>query len=353
MTFRGIILWVHLILGLTGALVIAVLGVTGAYITFQDRLTARFNTTPTVAEHSGAIDVVSIRASIDARYAPRQVTSVASGGANDAVVVRLDNRDIVFVDPASGNVVGERPWRLLNMTNVTRLMRRLHVDLVMGRVGRIIVTAATAQTIFLLLTGLWLWWRKRWWKVRLPRASFYRVTWEWHNAMGLWFALPVVVMAVTGVLIFAPEPVYRAAGVGPAPWPRQPSSAAPAPGTAALPLERALQIADSLRPGVSVTGLGLPTSASDVYSIRTKGGVMRLDQYSGAVIEVAERVPTEGDRAYAVLEAMHSGEHWGNAGQLVMTLGSLMLSAMAATGAALGWKRLLILSGRRRRDLDD
>ena len=37
MTFRGFLMWVHLALGVSGAVIIAIVSVTGAYLTFRAR----------------------------------------------------------------------------------------------------------------------------------------------------------------------------------------------------------------------------------------------------------------------------------------------------------------------------
>jgi uncharacterized iron-regulated membrane protein len=73
-----------------------------------------------------------------------------------------------------------------------------------------------------------------------------------------------------------------------------------------------------------------------------------VDQFSGAVVEVRpNRELTAGDRAYRVVEDLHTGQLLGIPGRTVMTLGTLMLAVMTMTGVVLGWKRLLVLTGKR------
>jgi uncharacterized iron-regulated membrane protein len=79
-----------------------------------------------------------------------------------------------------------------------------------------------------------------------------------------------------------------------------------------------------------------------------------VDQYNGSLIEVRpHRALTAGDHALKAVEDLHSGELIGIPGQALMTLGSLMLFVMTATGVILGWKRLVILFGRSARRDDD
>src|SRR6185503_19917806 len=105
---------------------------------------------------------------------------------------------------------------------------------------------------------LWLWLRKKQWQFRRWRGSVFRVSWDLHNATGIWFAAPVLAMVTTGLLLAVPSPVYRYAGVAPAPWIDPPASAQPTGDTAPISLARALSVADSARPGESTTRLFIP-----------------------------------------------------------------------------------------------
>src|SRR4249920_2378422 len=143
MTFRGLLMWVHLVLGLTGALILAIVAVTGAYITFQQPLTRWLNPIPVVSAPSASLDAQAIVQGVEAQFAPRRVASIAIGEGTQATVVRLRDRTTVFVDPANSTIIGSRPARFASLENLTAVMRRLHTNLVLGPKGRFIVTLAT------------------------------------------------------------------------------------------------------------------------------------------------------------------------------------------------------------------
>ena len=346
MTFRGFLMWVHLVLGLTGAVFVAILAVTGAYITFQVPLQRLVNPVPAIAEFTGVADIDGITRDVERRFPSRQVASIAVR-RHEATVVRLRDRTTVFVDPHTTKVISLRPYRFASLENLTAVMRRLHTSMLLGPKGRLLVTIATAETLLLALTGLWLWWRKKHWQFRAWRGSVYRVSWDLHNATGLWFLVPVLSMVITGLLLAVPGPVHRLAGAEPAPWPGPPTSNADSLGTGVIPLSRALLAADSALPGEVTMRVTIPSSPAAAYAVAKSGKTVYIDQYRGGVIEVRpDRAPTAGDEAIEGIEHLHTGESLGVPGRTIMTLGSLMLAVMTLTGVVLGWKRLLILFNR-------
>lgn len=353
MSFRGFLMWVHLILGLTGSVIIVILGVTGAYITIQPVLVRWVNPVPAVAP-APRLDPGRMVAAAEARFPGERAMRLDYRQPDEAAVVTLRSRTAVFVDPSTAEVLGSRPRRAISLQNLNAVMRGLHVQLLLPRGGQLLVTLVTAEALLLVFTGIWLWWRKKAWRFGPLRGSWFRVSWDLHSASGIWFAVPVAVMALTGVLIFWPAPLARLTGTPLTPWRFDPSSQVPAAGDRPpIPLSRVLAVADSLLPGVAVDWLAIPSGPAGSFGVRKGTETVFVDQYSGALIERrTDQEPTRADRALHASEGAHSGELFGPAGQVVMTLGSLMLAIMAITGLVLGWKRLQILAGRRPRDAD-
>jgi uncharacterized iron-regulated membrane protein len=354
MTFRGVLMWIHLVLGLTGAVIIGIVALTGAYITFQRPLHQWLTPIPELSAPRGPANALAIVATVEMQFAPRRVASIAVSEGQVATWVRLNDRSTVFVDPATGTIVGSRLARFASLENLTLVMRGLHMNLVLGPRGQLIVTAATLEALLLALTGLWLWWRKKHWQFRAWRGSVFRVSWDLHNASAIWFLVPVLLMVGTGLLISMPGTVYRVVGVPPSQWLNPPHSAERVPESAEpVPLARVLSVADSAQPG-EVLGVTIPGAPSGAFAVRKARETVFVDQFTGAVIEVRpHRVDTASDLAVARIEHLHTGELLGVPGQVVMTLGTLMLAVSTITGTLLGCKRLLILAGRRARTNGD
>ena len=347
MTFRALLMWVHLVLGLTGAVILAIVGVTGAYITFQGPLFRWLNPVPEVAAFSGSVDAPAIIAAVEKQFTPRRVANFSVRDTGHAVVVRLRDRTAVFVDPATTTVIGSRPARLASLENFTALMRRLHTNLVLGPKGRALVLFATAEALLLALTGIWLWWRKKAWQFRPWRGSVYRVSWDLHNATGIWFLIPLFAMAATGVLMSVPSPIWKLFGPPPPAVEQPRSHVGDGADSTPVPLSRVVSAADSAAPG-ELLGLVVPSAPSGTFTIRKATQTVYVDQFSAAVLEVRTAPElNRGQRAFRVVDGVHTGELLGVPGRAIMTLGCLMLVVATVTGVVLGWKRLLILAGKR------
>ena len=355
MSFRKLLLWIHLYLGITAAVILAIAGLTGAYIKFQGPLERWLNPIPAVAAQAAAPDVLAIVSAVESRFAPRQVTSLEIRPPGEAAVVMLRNRTTVFVNPADASVIGSRPRGFASLYNLTRVMRGLHSTLLLGPRGRWIVLFATLEGLLLVLTGAWLWWRKKQWRLSW-KGSLLRVCWNLHNASGLFFGLPVFLLIVTGLLVGLPQPAYRWAGAAPAPWRDPPSSTVPADPAAGstTTLARVLALADSAIPGDAVAGAIIPAMPRGAFAVRKAARTAFVDRYSGALLAVEEnRVPTAGDHAYEAVERAHTGAILGLPGRAVMTLASLVLAVLAASGVVMGWKKLVITYGRKARRDDE
>lgn len=348
MTVRGLLMWVHLILGLSGAILLAIIGVTGAYITFQGPLQRVFNPVPPIAEFTGRTDLGSMLAVVEREFAPRRVATI-DVREREATLVRLENRTLVFVDPRSLQVLGVRHARFASLENLTAVIRRLHTNLLLGPKGRLLVTLATAEALLLALTGLWLWWKKRHWQFTAWRGSIFRVSWDLHNATGIWFVVPVLAMVITGLGLAFPEVVHRIVGAPPAPWLNAPVLERVPPEAARVGMTRALSAADSALPGEPMVRIVIPPGPRGTIAVGTSRHTVYVDPYSGDVIEVRpHRTLSAGAAAVQTVEQLHTGELMGLPGRAIMTLGSLMLAVMSVTGVVLGWKRLVILFATRR-----
>jgi len=286
MTFRGLLMWTHLILGLTVAVILAIVAITGAYITFQVPLQRWLNPIPVIADFTGFADAQAIVSAVESRFAPNHVATI-DVRRRQATVVRLRDRTTVFVNPRDATIIGARPARFASLENLTLVMRRLHTNLIFGPKGRLLVTVATAEALLLALTGLWLWWRKKHWQFRAWRGSAFRVSWDLHNATGIWFLIPVLSMVITGLLIAMPSAVHRVAGARPAPFLSAPSSKIEdSRDSAPSALSRILAVADSAVPAEPVLRLVIPAGPAGAFAVGKASATVYVDQFSGAAIEV-------------------------------------------------------------------
>ena len=132
--------------------------------------------------------------------------------------------DRIFVDPATGAVLGQRQWGALKidrvhlMTFLDVLHRKFHLP---GQWGMWLTGGMAIIWLMLSLVGAWLTlpklstWRSGFWRRWGPAwqikrgASLVRTTFDLHRAAGLW-SLPVaIVLATSGIYFNLGNEVFR------------------------------------------------------------------------------------------------------------------------------------------------
>lgn len=85
----------------------------------------------------------------------------------------------------------------------------MHSNMSMGEVGGWIVAISTIIFVFSTLTGILLWWPKRWNKTNVNnsfkvkwKAKFKRLNYDLHNVLGFYTAILCFILGTTGLMIF-------------------------------------------------------------------------------------------------------------------------------------------------------
>ncbi|WP_273457087.1 PepSY-associated TM helix domain-containing protein [Nevskia ramosa] len=305
----------------------------------------------------------------------------------------------VFVDPATAQVLGSYVYTdtLVGFADVA------HGSLLLGDVGDAIVELASCWAVVLIGTGLYLWWprgRERFDGVLVPRlrATGRRFWRDLHKVSGLYASALILFLLITGLpwaTIWGDRflrPISDALAIGyprgdrhnggarshlPAatmgavagevPWTLQklPLPASQAPHTGAGHEEHMAaaieQPAEALPPGIDLDTavailathgfveayrLSLPQGLTGTYTAYTYPAQpegqrnLHLDRYSGAVLAEA------GFGDYGPLArliewgvAIHLGNYFGLANQLLMLLTCVFIVLLVATGLVMWWRR--------------
>jgi uncharacterized iron-regulated membrane protein len=204
---RELLLFIHRWLGLTAGVIFAIASLTGGILVYEaelDRLIAgpRFHTTP------GTLEPAALHAAVAEHRPGARILRVDwPTPASNIFRVNIDageERENLILDAGSGQILQPRQNHIL-----LRAIRRLHVNLFVGRVGGMIVTYTSLIALLTFVLGVYLWWpgiRKFWkgFQIRL-RRDFYILNFDLHQVLGL-LALPLLfVMTATGVLFSFPQ----------------------------------------------------------------------------------------------------------------------------------------------------
>ncbi|HTX38174.1 MAG TPA: PepSY-associated TM helix domain-containing protein [Bryobacteraceae bacterium] len=357
---RKVLLKVHLILGLAAGLFLVVLGLTGSVMAFEGDIGHWLHPRLWyVAEGGQPLAEGELIAGVEQRFAPARVGAVELSQHRDlAQLMQLTDHSNVTVNPYTGAVLGR--WTGPTRADVwLGYIHQIHLRLAKdGRAawapaGKIAVSYAGLALFLLAPTGLVLWWRTKRGSIHW-KASWFKVFFDAHQAMGIYAGLFLWVAALTGMLIGFPsgeKAIYALTHSGPPKVTRPPAST-PVPGATPIGLDRAIAVAQQAIPNAAVDLLLLPPNPKGVYRVilrvpeETSGSAhssVVVDQFSGQPLAVHNFLTgSEGYRWIRFNRSIHTGDIGGLAGHLVMSLSSLLLVAMVITGVVIWLKRLAV-----------
>ena len=227
MSFRKCVFWLHLTAGLVVGVVVLVMSVTGVLLTYQRQMTAwadrGYRSAPPTAGQS-RLPVSTLAESVaqaQSAGAPSAVTIESDPEA--PAVVRFGRRPALYVNPYTGQVLGEGSQRVRALfRGVTDWHRWLATSGENRSVGKAVTGAANLGFLFLVVSGFYLWWPRSWRPGVLRAVVWFKGglrgkarDWNWHNVIGFWCAAPLFVVVLSGVMIsypWATNLVYRIVG---------------------------------------------------------------------------------------------------------------------------------------------
>ncbi|HVJ47213.1 MAG TPA: PepSY-associated TM helix domain-containing protein [Luteolibacter sp.] len=218
----------HLAAGLLAGLVILVLGVTGVIMSFERQI-LEANTGVKVVRSPEQTTQLGAEA-ILAKFAdakPAATAVVFNSDADKPVLVQFGRGKSEYVNPYTGESLGEGNKGLKEFFAwVLRLHRWLTLD---REIGGKITGPANLVFLFLVVSGLYLWFPKRWTRPALKAVTTLKFRlkgkardWNWHNVFGFWACIPLFLIVVTGAVMsytWANNLIFQAVGEKP-PAPR-------------------------------------------------------------------------------------------------------------------------------------
>ena len=278
-TLRRVSSWIHLYGGLALGGLLIVISVTGSALVFEDTLNEWLR--PDLHHISPSGERASLDEVIGAvrKAYPDATPWIAnlSTGPTEPVVVRLGpEAPSVHVDPYRATVLGEqRPDEGLLNTLVG-----LHVELLAGRTGGLIVGVTGLLLVLLTATGLVLWWPRRlkqlWAALWISwRQGTIRFNYDLHRAGGFYTTLFLLLTALTGsAFIFYPTTQQLIATVtATEPWPPSPPTVEEEHGVetpAAVSYRDVMAAVAQVLPEAEPTYLYFPESAEAPVMVRLR-----------------------------------------------------------------------------------
>ena len=372
-SFRTAVFWIHLAAGAAAGIVIFIMSLTGVALTYEKQVIEwadrRAWTAPAGASVQQHLPPETLLASAGAKGGAAAMAITLRADATAPATVTLEGNKALLVDPYSGNVIGEPPAAIRSFFRTMTLWHRyLALEGASRATGKWVTGVANLGFLFLVLSGLYLWFPRAWNWIQFRNILWFRTgvsskarDFNWHNTIGFWSCVPLAII-VAGVVpisfAWGNALVYRLAG-----------EAAPPAAAAARPVASKPQsyVVDGLNASWAsaiaqvpawrtiTTRLATTNKAPIVLTVDEGYGgqpqlrrTMTFDRVSGANVKNETFGDlTPGRRARSWLRFAHTGEFYGLAGQTIAGLASAGGVFLVYTGLALAIRRLVAFIRRR------
>ncbi|WP_026461731.1 PepSY-associated TM helix domain-containing protein [Adhaeribacter aquaticus] len=258
-----------------------------------------------------------------------------------------------YFNPYTGALITTSKQRNAFFTNVFGLHRWL---LNQDGPGKLIVGVSTVFFLFIILTGIVLWWPKTK-KVLQQRltlrwdAGWKRINHDLHIVIGFYTAIFLFVFAFTGLawsFEWFNDSIYKLTNSDKQ-QPEPPLSLVQE-GASTIGFEKAFQVVQNRMPNAEFYTLNKPKEAADAFSITVMPGNARherdtnqlfVDQYSGEVLkEILFKDKNLGQRVRATFYPVHVGSIGGLPGRVIAFICCIAGFTFPITGVILWLNRL-------------
>lgn len=214
--FRQVNDWLHLWLGLVSGIIVFIVSITGCFYAFQQEIKDALEPWRFVEAQTTGYVPPSQLLDTASKYMPdSRPTGLTYSNETGAAAVGFSGMEngkrtfsVVFMDPYTGNFLKKQQTVGGSEFDFFRFIIDGHRALWLPyAIGRPIVGVATLVFLVLLITGLVMWWPKKWNSANRKKsfnikwnARFKRVNYDLHNVLGFYSLLLAFALAVTGLV---------------------------------------------------------------------------------------------------------------------------------------------------------
>jgi len=372
------ILWLHKWLGILSGVVVFLVSLSAAVYIFQDELKLLFYPdkyflrkdacmlqpkplTELIAKAQAQLPVSETISRVDLHPA-KDRSWVFRASATNAEGFGHWNYHIynkrVFVNPYTAEVLAVEDTK----NEFFQLCLQLHMNLLLGKTyGHALVGFSTAIFALLLLSGIVLWWPKKWRGKPLKRAvsldwkaKWKRLNYDLHNVLGFYSFVVALVMAVTGLVFSFPafKKVYtdffNAFTTEVVLTDLSPNKTPAVPYRYTDPLDNALSHLLKMYPAadmmsIRLRGMDEPLVDVQIRLTKNRSGVFKWYYFRRDNLQVDKIQDSEklngGNKLASLNFDLHTGNIGGMPTKVLAFVISIFCASLPITGYILWWKK--------------
>jgi uncharacterized iron-regulated membrane protein len=383
MKIRQVFFWLHLAAGAIAGIVVFIMSVTGVMLMYEKQMMTWVDTKDkSVAPPPGAsrLPVEALLAKVRDEKQALPATIAIQSDPREPAALAFGREGMQYVNAYTGDTLGGGATGLRQFfRTMTDWHRWLGVTGEGRDTARAITGACNLAFLFIVVSGLYLWWPRKWtWQHVKPVVLFRgglsgkARDFNWHNVIGVWGFVPLFFVVLSGSVISYPwmsNLVYRVAGTE---VPTAPGRGGEKKGGSekkgGFEKKGAKKgFAEGPRVNLDLTGFNDAWAAAEKQVPGWKTITLRLpvndraplaftidEGYAGqpqkrATLTVArngevERLETFSDfdagrRLRSWLRFVHTGEYYGIPGQTIAGIASAGAAVLVWTGLALALRR--------------
>lgn len=351
---RKSIFWAHLAIGMIAGALVLVMAFTGITLAYERQLT--------VLADGFQIQASGEKPGIAALLAPRleKPPSAITVERDPSLPVALHygKEKTEFIHPHTGKSLGEGNTTVRGFFKTMLSWHRwLGQEGTSRDAGKAVIGAGNLMFLFLVVSGIYLWFPKKWSAKGLRSITLFQKRlkgrardWNWHNVIGIWAAIPLLIVVSCGTVIsypWATALVFKIAGEeAPQKKDQRPGHNAPSL-LRTEGIDAAFASVKAANPAWQSIQLQLPTGNTAKFAVADshrgrpdKRREVAVEMPSGNIVKTEDfGTFSPARKARTWIRWIHTGEAGGLPGQTVAGLAAASSIVLVWTGFALAWRR--------------
>jgi uncharacterized iron-regulated membrane protein len=346
----------HLIAGLFSGTIVFIVAVTGSIYAFEEEFRSiLYKDLMHVEQQTVKKPLTELITNAKAEFPNPAIRNIRiKANPTSSVEIILKNKQSILVDPYTGKVLGTYNKE----TDFFGVVLQIHRSLYLGEPGKIITGISATIFIFMLISGIILWWPKNTAFLKhkfsiAKNTAWKKKNYDLHSVLGFYASWIIIFTALTGIIWsfkWAENSMY---------WlnhskkeERKQYHSTWKEDSKPMALDKVIARAGFLYLQSDECFINMPEDSAGIYKLTLRyddGGFFRktdqlyFDQYNGELLKAQLfENSSQGDKMKATNYNIHTGKVFGRVGQIITFLAALISASLPVTGFMM-WR------GKRRR----